>query len=132
MSIALEDAGLVALIAGELTAALGDLGPLVIMAGLFLLTSAFTQVISNTATAVVIAPIAFATAGELDVQPQAFLMAISIAASMAFASPVATPVNTLVMGAGGYSFKDYIKAGVPMIILMLLVTAVGVPLLWPF
>ncbi|MCD4685494.1 MAG: SLC13 family permease, partial [Anaerolineae bacterium] len=132
MSIALENVGLVSLIAEELTANLGDLGPLVIMAGLFLLTSAFTQVISNTATAVVLAPVAFATAQELNVQPQAFLMAVSVAASMAFASPVASPVNTLVMGAGSYRFKDYIKSGVPMIFLMLIVVLIGVPLLWPF
>lgn len=132
MSIALEKVGLVSLIAEELTANLGTLGPLVIMGGLFLLTSAFTQVISNTATAVLIAPVAFATARELDVHPQAFLMAVSIAASMAFASPVASPVNTLVMGAGDYRFKDYIKAGVPMVFLMLIVTLIGVPLLWPF
>ncbi len=132
MSIALEDVGLVSLIAEELTSNLGDLGPLVIMGGLFLLTSAFTQVISNTATAVLIAPVAFATAREMGVQPQAFLMAVSIAASMAFASPVASPVNTLVMGAGNYRFKDYIKAGVPMVFLMLIVMLIGVPLLWPF
>lgn len=132
MSIALENVGLMSLIAEELTANLGDLGPLVIMGGLFLLTSAFTQVISNTATAVVLAPMAYATAQELNVQPQAFLMAVSIAASMAFASPVASPVNTLVMGAGNYRFKDYIKAGVPMIFLMLVVVLIGVPILWPF
>ncbi len=132
MSTALENVGLVSLIAEELTGSLGVLGPLVIMGGLFLLTSAFTQVISNTATAVVIAPVAFATATEMGVQPQAFLMAVSIAASMAFASPVASPVNTLVMGAGNYAFKDYIKTGVPMIVLMLIVTLLGVPVLWPF
>lgn len=132
MSTALEEVGLVAEIAQGLTDVLGGLGPLVIMAGLFLITSVFTQVISNTATAVVIAPIALATARELDVAPQAFLMAVSIAASMAFASPVASPVNTLVMGAGNYRFADYIRAGVPMILIMLLVTLIGVPLLWPF
>ncbi len=132
MSTALEEVGLVAKIAQGLTETLGGFGPLVIMAGLFLLTSAFTQVLSNTATTVVVAPIAFATAGELNVHPQAFMMAVSIAASMAFASPVASPVNTLVMGAGNYRFANYIKAGVPMIGLMLIVTLVGVPLLWPF
>jgi di/tricarboxylate transporter len=132
MSTALEQVGLVSLVAENLTEHLGDFGPLVIMAGLFLITSAFTQVISNTATAVLIAPIALATARELDVAPQAFLMAVAIAASMAFASPVASPVNTLVMGAGEYRFVDYIKIGVPMILLMLLVALIGVPLLYPF
>jgi len=132
MSTALEQVGLVSLVAENLTEHLGDFGPLVIMAGLFLITSAFTQVISNTATAVLIAPIALATARELDVAPQAFLMAVAIAASMAFASPVASPVNTLVMGAGEYRFVDYIKIGLPMILLMLLVALIGVPLLYPF
>lgn len=132
MSTALEEVGLVSLAAENLTEHLGDFGPLVIMAGLFLVTSAFTQVISNTATAVLIAPIALATAREMAVAPQAFLMAVAIAASMAFASPVASPVNTLVMGAGEYRFVDYIKIGAPMVLLMLLVTLIGVPLLFPF
>lgn len=132
MSTALEQVGLVNDVAQGLTDTLGDLGPLVIMGGLFLLTSAFTQVISNTATAVLIAPIALATARGLDVHPQAFLMAVAIAASMGFASPVASPVNTLVMGAGNYRFRDYIRIGVPMIGLMLIVTLLIVPLLFPF
>lgn len=132
MSTALENVGLVAKIASGLTDVLGTFGPLAIMAGLFLITSAFTQVLSNTATAVVVAPIALATARELDVEPQAFIMAVSIAASMAFASPVASPVNTLVMGAGNYRFIDYIRVGVPMALIMLVVTLIGVPLLWPF
>jgi di/tricarboxylate transporter len=132
MSIALEDVGLVSRIALGFTEGLGDFGPLVIMGGLFLMTSVLTQVISNTATTVLVAPIALATARELDVEPQAFLMAVAIAASMAFASPVASPVNTLVMGAGNYRFGDYIKIGVPMILLMLVVTSIGVPLLFPF
>jgi di/tricarboxylate transporter len=132
MSTALEKVGLVEEASAGLTASFGDLGPLVVMAGLFLITSLFTQVISNTATTVLMAPIAFETAMQLEIAPQAFLMAVSIAASMAFASPVASPVNTLVMGAGNYRFADYIKIGIPMILLMLLVTSLGVPLLWPF
>ena len=132
MSTAMEQVGLVEEVAQGLTDVLGDFGPLAIMAGLFVLTSAFTQVISNTATTLIVAPVAFATAAELDVSPQAFLMAISIAASMAFASPVASPVNTLVMGAGKYRFIDYAKIGIPMILIMLLVTTICVPLLWPF
>ncbi|NDJ78803.1 MAG: SLC13 family permease [Chloroflexi bacterium] len=132
MSTALNKVGLVEEVASGLTTSFGDLGPLFVMAGLFLITSMFTQVISNTATAVLMAPIAFEIAMQLDVTPQAFLMAVSIAASMAFASPVASPVNTLVMGAGSYRFKDYIKSGVPMVLLMLVVTLIGVPLLWPF
>ncbi len=132
MATALEKVGLVSLAAEALTQGLGSLGPLPILAGLFLVTSVFTQVLSNTATTVLVAPIALATAQSLGMQPYAFLMAVAIAASMAFASPVASPVNTLVMGAGSYRFSDYIKVGVPMILLMLVISLVMLPLLWPF
>ncbi len=132
MSTALQKVGLAAAIADSFTAYLGPFGPYAILAGLFLLTSLFTQVISNTATAVILAPIALTIAVQYDVRPQPLLMAIAIAASMAFASPVASPVNTLVMSAGGYSFRDYIKIGAPMILVMLVVTLIFVPLVFPF
>ena len=131
MSLALEKVDLVNAVAHGLTDSLGGMGPRVVIAGLFLLTSAFTQVLSNTATTVLIAPVALAAANELSVQPFAFLMTVAIAASMAFASPVASPVNTLVMGAGNYRFGDYIKVGVPLILIMLVVLVVVLPILWP-
>ncbi len=132
MSIALEKVALVDAAAQGLVFGLGGFGPRAILVGLFLLTSLFTQVLSNTATTVVAAPIALAAAQTLGVAPQAFLMAVAIAASMAFASPVASPVNTLVMGAGNYRFGDYFKVGLPMILLALTATAVLLPWLWPF
>ncbi len=132
MATALEKVGLVSLAAVGLTSTLGALGPHVVMAGLFLLTSLFTQVLSNTATTVLIAPIALAVATRLGVQPYAFLMAVAIAASMAFATPVASPVNTLVMSAGSYRFSDYVRVGIPLILLMLTVALLILPLLWPF
>ena len=132
MSIALEKVGLVDVAANGLIGMLGNAGPLAILAGLFLLTSLFTQVLSNTATTVIVAPIALAAAQTLGIQPYAFLMAVAIAASMAFATPVASPVNTLVMGAGDYRFGDYAKVGVPMILLSLAVSVLLLPLLWPF
>ncbi|MCB8982600.1 MAG: SLC13 family permease [Ardenticatenaceae bacterium] len=132
MSIALEKVGLISLAAAGLVDVFGPSGPLAIMAGLFLLTSVFTQFISNTATAVVVAPVALAAAETLGVQPHAFLMAVAIAASMAFATPVASPSNTLVMGAGSYRFGDYIKVGVPLIALALLAVLVVLPVLYPF
>jgi len=132
MSIALERVGLVSVAAQGLTGSLGALGPLVVLSGLFILTSLFTQVISNTATTVLIAPIGLAAAQNLGVQPYAFVMGIAIAASMAFATPVASPVNTLVMGAGSYRFADYIKIGVPLILLSLIVALVVLPWLFPF
>jgi di/tricarboxylate transporter len=131
MSIALERVGLVNLVAQGLTESLGNLGPAVLLGGLFLLTSFFTQLLSNTATTVLIAPIALASAQQLGVQPYAFMMAVAVAASMAFATPVASPVNTLVMGAGHYRFSDYIKVGVPMILITLIVSLLVLPLLFP-
>jgi di/tricarboxylate transporter len=132
MSTALVNVGLVDLVANGFINTLGNLGPLVVMGGLFLLTSLFTQVLSNTATAVLVAPIALATAQGIGAQPQAFMMAVAIAASMAFASPVASPVNTLVMGAGHYRFFDYVKIGVPMILITFVIALVMLPLLFPF
>ena len=131
MSTALTKTGLIELAAEGLTNAVGGLGPLAVLAVLFLVTSLFTQVLSNTATAVLIAPIALAAARSLGANPQAFMMAVAIAASMAFGSPVASPVNTLVMGAGNYKFRDYLKIGLPMIALMLGVSVVVLPLFFP-
>ncbi len=132
MSTALEKVGLVNLAAQGLTNSIGAMGPAFVLAGLFVLTSFFTQVLSNTATTVLIAPIGLAAAQKLGVSPYAFLMAVAIAASMAFATPVASPVNTLVMGAGRYRFSDYLRIGIPMILLMLTISLVALPLLWPF
>ncbi|GJM40208.1 MAG: SLC13 family permease [Ardenticatenaceae bacterium] len=132
MSTALQKVGLVDMIASGFVDTLGEISPLAVMIGLFLLTSLFTQVLSNTATTVVIAPIALVAAETLGIQPQAFLMAVAIAASMAFASPVASPTNTLVMGAGNYRFSDYMKVGVPLIFIMLVAVALLLPLIFPF
>ena len=132
MSTALEKVGLVSLAAETLTNTLGAHGPIWVLGGLFLATSIFTQVLSNTATAVLIAPLALAAAYNLGIQPQAFLMAVGLAASMAFASPVASPVNTLVMGAGNYRFSDYIKIGAPLLLIGLIIVMLALPLFWPF
>jgi len=132
MSTALERVGLINLTAQGLTNLLGVWGPLAVLAGLFLLVAVLTQVLSNTATTVLVAPIALAAAQGMGVQPYAFLMAVAMAASMGFASPVASPVNTLVMGAGNYRFGDYARVGVPLIILTMLLSVLVLPLLWPF
>jgi di/tricarboxylate transporter len=132
MSTALEKVGLVEQAAGGLTSAFGNLSPIIILSALFLLTSVFTQVLSNTATTVLIAPIALAAAQQMGIQPHAFMMTVAVAASMAFASPVASPPNTLVMGAGNYQFSDYIKVGTPLILITLVICMLVMPLLWPF
>lgn len=132
MSTALEQTGVVSLVAEGLTRSLGEWGPVYVLGGLILLTSLFTQVLSNTATTVLIAPIGLAAAQGLQIQPQSFLMGIAIAASLAMATPVASPVNTLVMGAGKYRFSDYIRVGVPLILICLVIATLLLPLLWPF
>jgi di/tricarboxylate transporter len=132
MSTALAKTGLIDLAASGFTEALGSMGPLAVLGALFLVTSLFTQVLSNTATTVLVAPIALAAAQTLQVNPQSFLMAVAIAASMAFASPVASPVNTLVMGAGDYRFGDYLKVGMPMILVTFAVSVIALPFLFPF
>lgn len=131
MSTALEKVGLVDAAAQGLVTTLGSMDVRLLIAGLFLLTALFTQVLSNTATTVVIAPVALAAAQTLGVAPQALLMAVAIAASMAFATPVASPTNTLVMGAGDYRFGDYLKVGVPLMLLMMLVTVIILPWFFP-
>lgn len=132
MSIALEKVGLAQLVADIVIGSLGQIGPLPAMAGIFLMTAFFTQVLSNTATAVLIAPIAIATAAGLGVHPQAFVMSVAFAASAAFATPIASPVNTLVMSAGHYKFSDYVRAGLPMVLIAALVSMLVLPILYPF
>lgn len=132
MSTAMVNVGLIDILANTFTSTLGQLGPIVVMGGLFLVTSIFTQVLSNTTTAVILAPLAVATAQSLGVAPQAFLMTIAVSASMAFATPVASPVNTLVMGAGDYRFVDYVRIGLPLIGVTFVVSMVALPFLFSF
>jgi di/tricarboxylate transporter len=132
LSTAMEKAGVIALAANGLVNSLGEFGPLAVLAGLFIFTSLFTQFLSNTATTVIVAPLAYAAAVELNVYPHALLMAVAVAASMAFATPVASPTNTLVMGAGSYSFSDYAKVGLPLIVITLILAVLVLPLLFPF
>ncbi|WP_198265231.1 SLC13 family permease [sulfur-oxidizing endosymbiont of Gigantopelta aegis] len=131
MATALDKTGAVTLLANGLVNGLGDYGPFALMAGLFVLTSLFSQFISNTATTVLIAPIAVAAAIALNISVYPILMTVAIAASTAFATPVASPVNTLVLGPGGYKFNDFVKIGVPLQILAMLITLLTVPLLFP-
>lgn len=129
---ALNVTGGAELIARYLIHAFADWGPVALLAGMFLFTSLFSQFISNTATTVLVAPIALTTAAELGLAPQPFLMAVAIAASTAFATPIASPVNTLVLGPGRYTFMDFVKVGVPLQFLALLVSVILIPIFFPF
>lgn len=132
MATALEQTGVVTAIVHLLLGGLGEFGPVVSLVGLFVLTSVFSQFISNTATTVVVAPIAVGVAAGMAVSPLPLLMTVAIAASTAFATPIASPVNTLVLGPGGYRFNDFVKLGVPLQVLSLAVTVLVVPVLFPF
>ncbi len=131
MSIALEKTGASALISHTLTGSLGQYGALPLLAGIYFTTSLLTMFISNTATAVLMAPIAMTSATELGLSPYAFLFAVTLGASMCFASPFATPPNALVMQAGRYTFMDYVKVGLPLQIIMGIVMVFALPLIFP-
>ena len=110
----------------------GAPSPLVVTAILFLLSCGLTQFMSNTASAALLCPIGIAISQKLGADPKAVLMAIAVAASCAFASPVGTPPNTLVLGPGGYKFMDYVKAGTGLVIVCFAVSLVVIPMVWPF
>ncbi len=131
MSTALQVTGGAEFIAGGLVNTLGAFDPLLLMAGVFLLTAAFSQVISNTATTVLVAPIALGAALAMGISPHAMLMMVAVGASAAFLTPIASPPNTLVMTPGGYRFNDYVKAGLPLLFIFLVASLVLVPLIWP-
>ncbi|GIW02135.1 MAG: hypothetical protein KatS3mg058_3538 [Roseiflexus sp.] len=131
MATALDKTGGLQLMASGLTATLGALGPLALMAGLFTLTALFSQFISNTATTVLMAPIALQAAAELGVSPYPLLMIVAIAASTAFATPIASPVNTLMLGPGDYRFTDFVRVGTPLLALTLIASLVAVPVVFP-
>ena len=132
MSLALEKTGASSGISMALVSGLGEYGPLALLAGIYFTTSLMTMFISNTATAVLLAPIAMQSAVSLGVSPYPYLFAVTVAASMCFASPFSTPPNALVMPAGRYTFMDYVKVGLPLQIIMGVVMVFVLPLLFPF
>ncbi len=132
MSIALEKTGVSTTIADSIVGWLGGSGPRIMLAGIYAATSLMTIFISNTVTAVLMAPIALQCAMQVGVSPVPYMFAVTVAASMCFASPFSTPPNALVMSAGQYTFMDYVKVGLPMQILMGIVMVLVLPLLFPF
>ncbi|MDO4160330.1 MAG: SLC13 family permease [Prevotellaceae bacterium] len=132
MSVALEKTGASTLISHSLVSGLGGYSPYILLAGIYFTTSLLTMFISNTATAVLMAPIALSSATELSLSPYPFLFAVTLGASMCFASPFSTPPNALVMQAGRYTFMDYVKVGLPLQIIIGIVMVFALPLLFPF
>ena len=132
MSTALEKTGVSALVSQGLVDSLGAMGPTALLAGIYFTTSLMTMFISNTATAVLMAPIALVAAQQVGVSPYSFLFAVTLGASMCFASPFSTPPNALVMKAGGYTFMDYVKVGLPLQIIIGIVMTFVLPLLFAY
>lgn len=132
MATALDKTGSLSAVVESTVSSLGDAGPLAVMAMLFLATSVASQVISNTATTVLVAPVAHQIAQQLGLSPEPFLMAVALAASTAFATPIASPVNMLVLNAGGYRFMDFVRVGVPLQLVLFGLTLTLVPRLFPF
>jgi di/tricarboxylate transporter len=131
MATALDKSGGLGLATEHLIDLTGEAGPLMLMAGLFIFTAALSQIVSNTATTVLVAPVAIQAALSLDVNPHAILITVAIAASSAFSTPVASPVNTLILGAGGYRFADFARVGIPLQLVLLAATLLVVPRLFP-
>ncbi len=132
MGLALEKTGVTDMVAARLVTTLGEIHPAVLLAGIFLLTTAFSQTINNSATAVLMAPIAIVAAVALGVSPKPFMIAVAVSASTAFLTPVGTTTNAMVMAAGGYRFMDYFKVGFPLLVLFFIATVLLVPFIWPF
>ncbi len=131
-SLALQRTGGVELVAESLLALVGDNAPRLVLGTLFLITAVLGLFISNTAPAVLMAPLAIAMANELGVSPYPLAMAVTLAASSAFMTPVSSPVNTLVVSPGNYKFSDFLRIGVPFTILILILAVVMIPLILPF
>ena len=132
LATAMEKTGASALLANAIVSGLGSMGPTMVLAGIYLATSILTMFISNTATALLFSPIAMQSALALGVSPYPFLFAVTVAASMCFASPFSTPPNALVMSAGRYKFMDYVKVGLPLQVAVGVVMVLVLPLLFPF
>jgi di/tricarboxylate transporter len=131
-SLALQRTGGVDLAAQMLVGVIGEAGPRTVLAAVFAVTALLGMFISNTATAVLMAPVAIAIANELQASPFPFAMTVALASSAAFMTPVSSPVNTLVVGPGDYSFTDFLRVGVPLVLIALVLSVVLVPWLLPF
>jgi len=131
LGLALEKTGAAALIVNTCAGLVADLGPVVVLSMVYLLTSAVTEIVSNNATAVLLTPIAIGLAQQLGVDPRPFAIAVLFASSASFATPIGYQTNTFVYGVGGYKFTDFVKIGLPLNIINWLVATMIIPMLWP-
>ena len=131
LGIAMQNTGAAQFLAEGMVSIVGGLGPIAVMGGLFILAALASQVMPNPAVAVLLAPIDLNTAADMDLSPYPLMMAVAISASAAFLSPVGHSANVLVMGPGGYKFSDYIKVGLPLTLVVLVVVLMTLPIFWP-
>ncbi|MFP2994378.1 SLC13 family permease [Spongiivirga sp. MCCC 1A20706] len=132
MGMALQKTGIAQLAAKSLVDFFGKAGPVYLLGAFFILTTAMSQTINNSATAVLMAPISLLAATTLGVSPKPFMIAVAVSASTAFLTPVGTTTNAMVMAAGGYKFIDYLKVGAPLLLFFFTITIILVPIIWPF
>jgi di/tricarboxylate transporter len=132
LGTALDKTGAARLLAEGVVGVLGPLGPHAVLFGLLAITFLATSIIPTAALVVLMAPIALKTAAGLGISPHTLLMGIAMAASSSFTSPISHPANVLVMGPGGYRFVDYLKLGIPLTLLILILLMVVLPIFWPF
>jgi di/tricarboxylate transporter len=132
LSTAMRETGAAEQLAGRLVDIVGDSGPYALLIGLFVLTAALGQLISNMATALIVIPIALSAAAELDIGAAPVLMCVNVATSAALLTPVATPANLMVMEPGGYHFGDYWKIGLPILGWFFVIAVLWVPVVWGF
>ncbi len=131
LGTAMQDTGAAAYLAGQMMAFLGDAGPWPVIMGLYILTAMATMIIPTAALVVLMAPIVLSAMSDMGLQPETAMMAVAMAASASFTSPISHPANILVMGPGGYRFVDYLKVGVPLTIVVFITVMVLLPVLWP-
>ena len=130
LSVAMASTGAASQLADVLVSIVGDAGPYALLLGLFVLTAALGQLISNMATALIVIPVALSAAADMDVSPKPVLMAVAVSAAAAFLTPVATPANLMVMEPAGYRFGDYWRLGLPLLCLFGVVAVLLVPVFW--
>jgi di/tricarboxylate transporter len=129
---AMQNTGAAMLLAGHVVGWVDQLGPVFILAAVYLLTSILTEMMTNNAVAIILTPIVISLATTLGYEPRPFIVAIMLGASASFATPIGYQTNTFVYAAGGYKFNDFLKIGVPMNIIMLIVATAVIPIFWPF
>ncbi len=131
LGTAMEKTGAASLLVGHIAGLTGGLGPLAVLAALYLVTSFLTEIMSNNAAAILLTPIAIGLGSQLGIDPRPFVVAVMFAASASFATPIGYQTNTLVYSAGGYRFSDFLKIGVPLNLVMFAASMIVIPMFWP-